>query len=276
MERIVLQPSSDALPQRGAGRLAGMVFAQLHRLIARGEYPQGCKLPPEGELALRFGVSRPVIREALQRLKDGGIVRSQRGSGSVVVRGEPPGRRAYPPVETVADLLRSYEFRIHVEMATAGLAAERRTAANLDEINRALDEAAAALQDGVFNLMADLNFAFHRGVARATQNSYYLATLEMIPNFVGFDRIATATVDPRNLAERMREVHDEHIAIFEAIRERDPMRARGLIEHHIATARDRVLARQRFDVGRAEGEDSRHAKLQIVAPKGREPQGGKE
>lgn len=251
MERSTQQPAAVGVPHRGGRRLAEMVFAQMHRLIGRGEYPQGCKLPPEGELATRFGVSRPVIREALARLKDGGYVRTQRGSGSVVVRGELPGRRTFPPVETVADLLRSYEYRIHVETATARLAAERRTAANLDELGRALDDAGLALADGVFHLMADLNFAFHRGVARATQNPYYLATLEMIPNFVGFDRIATATVDPGHLAERMAEVHDEHVAIFDAIRERDPQRASTLIERHIATARDRVLERQRFDVGRA-------------------------
>lgn len=241
-------PSTNGLARAapGAPRLAEMVHEQMHRLIARGEYPQGCKLPSEGELGARFGVSRPVIREALQRLKQDGYVRSQRGSGSVVVRGEPPGRRAYPPVETIADLLRSYEFRIHVETATAALAAERRTAANLDEIERALDEAGEALGNRVFHLMGDLNFAFHRAVARATQNPYYLATLEMIPNFIGVDRIALATVDASDLAARMTQVHEEHMTICAAIREREPERASAEIERHIVAARDRVLERQQF------------------------------
>lgn len=231
---------------RTSPRLAELVYAQMHRLIARGEYPQGCKLPPEGDLSSRFGVSRPVIRDALQRLKNEGYVRSQRGSGSVVVRGEVPGRRAFPPVRTIADLLRSYEYRIHVETATARLAAERRTQANLDELEQALEQAGEVLRSGELHLMADLNFAFHRGVARATQNAYYLATLELIPNFVGFDRIATATVDPAELAPRMAEVHDEHLSICAAIRERDPDRAAAEVARHIATARDRVLERQHF------------------------------
>jgi len=69
-------------------------------------------------VAAGFGVSRPVIRDALLRLKEAGFVRSQRGSGTIVVRGEAPGKHAYPPIRTVADLLRSYEFRITVETAT--------------------------------------------------------------------------------------------------------------------------------------------------------------
>ena len=103
----------------GARRLADIVYEQLFRLIARGEFPRDCKLPPEGELSRRFGVSRPVIRDALARLKEEGFVRSQRGSGTIVVRGEAAGMHAYPPIRTVSDLLRSYEFRITVEAATA-------------------------------------------------------------------------------------------------------------------------------------------------------------
>src|SRR3982750_3364634 len=123
--------ATDVAPVRVTRRLADIVHEQLFRLITRGEFPKGCKLPPEGELAGRFGVSRPVIRDALSRLKDEGYVRSQRGSGNVVVRGEAPGQQAYPPIRTISDLLRSYEFRITVEAATATMAAERRDAADL-------------------------------------------------------------------------------------------------------------------------------------------------
>ena len=52
---------------RAPRKLADIVYEQLFRLIARGEFPKGLKLPPEGALAQRFGVSRPVIRDALLR-----------------------------------------------------------------------------------------------------------------------------------------------------------------------------------------------------------------
>lgn len=236
-----------ARAQAGTPRLARLVYEQMHRLIRRGEFPQGCKLPPEAELCVRFGVSRPVLREALQQLADDGYIQSRRGSGSIVVRGKLPGLpHSLPPIRTIVDLLRSYEFRIHVETETARLAAERRTPANLDEIARALDEAGQALKDGTFRLMGDLNFAFHRSVARATQNAYYQATLEMTPNLIGQDYISQVALDKGELYERMSRLHDEHYSIFLAIRDRDRDRASAEIARHIRAARDRVLEQQEF------------------------------
>ena len=231
-------------PPRGARRLADIVHEQLFRLIARGEFPKGCKLPPEGELAGRFGVSRPVIRDALARLKDDGYVRSQRGSGNVVLRGEAPGQHAYPPIRSIADLLRSYEFRITVETATAAMAAERREPSDLADLERTLDRAAAALDNVVYHLLADLNFDFHRAVARATHNPFYLKTVEMIPNFIGAERLDLSTFGDQDMPERARRIHDEHVAIFAAIRRREPEHAVQCMESHIAAARDFVIDRQ--------------------------------
>ena len=234
------------MAQRPARKLADIVYEQVSRLIARGEFPKGLKLPPEGELATRFGVSRPVIRDALSRLKDEGYVRSQRGSGNVVVRGEAPGLVSYPPIRTVSDLMRSYEFRITVEAATASMAAQRRTNADLADIERTLARAANELDNGIYHLLADLNFEFHRAVARATHNPFYLKTVEMIPNFVGVDRLDLTAFGGEDLPERTQRVHCEHVAIFEAIRRQDPQHALAEMQRHIAAARDFVLERQAF------------------------------
>ncbi|MBN8477541.1 MAG: FadR family transcriptional regulator [Burkholderiales bacterium] len=220
---------------------------QLLRLIVRGEFPKDCKLPPEGALGERFGVSRPVIREALARLKADGYVRSQRGSGNVVVRGERAGRPAFPPIQTVTDLLRSYEYRVNVETATAALAAERRTTAEIDAMRRSLAKAESALDRKTLHLLADLNFEFHRGVARATHNPFYVTTLELIPNFVGAHRLDRVHSKDEPPLDGYRRVHEEHVAVFDAVVARDPDRARSEMEHHILAARDHVLAHQRFD-----------------------------
>lgn len=236
--------TSDApASARGVRRLADIVHEQLFRLIGRGEFPRGCKLPPEGELARRFGVSRPVIRDALAKLKEAGYVRSQRGSGTVVVRGEAPGA-AFPPIRTVADLLRSYEFRITVETATAAMAAERREPTDLDDLTRTLDRASDAIDHGVHHLLADLNFEFHRAVARATHNPFYLRTIELIPNFIGAERLDMTTFGDHDMAERVRRIHAEHLAVSDAIRRRDPEAAVAHMESHIAAARDFVVERQ--------------------------------
>lgn len=229
---------------RSPRRFADIVYEQLFRLIGRGEFPKGLKLPPEGALAERFGVSRPVIRDALSRLKDEGYVRSQRGSGNVVVRGAVAGATAYPPIRTVSDLIRSYEFRLTVEAATASIAAERRTAADLADIERTLARAENELEHRVYHLLADLNFEFHRAVARATHNAFYLHTVEMIPNFVGVDRLDSTAFEGEDLPQRTQRIHGEHVAIFDAIRRREPEHALAEMQHHIAAARDFVLERQ--------------------------------
>ena len=224
-------------------RLAELVQAQLIRLVDRGEFPRGCKLPTEGELSTRFGVSRPVLREALQALKDAGVVQSQRGSGTVVVRGAAPGVPMFPPVRTMADLLRLYDFRIVLEGAVAALAAEHHTRDTLAGIAGALRLAEEAARGDAPALLLDLNFAFHRAVARATQNPYHLATVESLPNFVGLVRLSTASFGP-DVAERARLVLEQHCVIFDAIRVRDAARARAEMESHIVAARDHVMERQ--------------------------------
>ena len=237
-----LAEATDQPPPRPP-RLADIVQAQLVRLIDRGEFPRGCKLPTEGELSARFGVSRPVLREALQELKDAGVLRSQRGSGTVVVRGAPPGTAQFPPVRSMADLLRLYDFRIVLEGAAASLAAEHHMPASLAEIADTLRRAEATA-NAAPALLLDLNFAFHRAVARATQNPYHLVAVKMLPNFVGVGQLNTSSFGDEDVAARARRVLGEHWVIYDAIRIRDAARAQAEMESHIVAARDHVMERQ--------------------------------
>jgi GntR family transcriptional regulator, transcriptional repressor for pyruvate dehydrogenase complex len=240
----MVDESAATLMQNGSQRLADVVYAQMVRLISRGEFPKDFKLPTEAELSARFGVSRPVIREALAQLRDEGYVRSHRGSGTVVIRGPRQAAVALPPVRTVVDLLRSYEFRITIETATAVIAAERRTDENIEEIRRILAEAKELLSEGLYDLLPDVNFSFHRAIARATQNPYYTHTLELMPNFVGRSTLDFAGPGGTQPAQRAERVHREHEEIFAAICVADPARARSEMERHILAARDMVLERQ--------------------------------
>ena len=228
---------------RGRGvRLAALVEEQLSRLIARGDFPRGCKLPTEETLCARFGVSRPVLREALAALGKAGVLRSQRGSGTVMVGGGTPDTAPFPPVRTMHDLVRVYEFRVAVEGASAALAAERHTPETLAFIAaslRAADRAAEAPPE----LAADLNFAFHRAVACASANPYFLAAIEQVPSFIGRDALHAASFGTEEHSLRAARVHAEHRRIHDAIRQRDAAAARAEMERHINAARDHVLAR---------------------------------
>ncbi len=236
--------AAPAAPARARPKLGTMVEEQLLRLIQRGEFPRDVRLPTEAELAQRFGVSRPVVREALAAMRDQGWIRSLQGSGSVVIRGPEVGGLAYPPIGTVGDLQRCLEFRVTVEAQSAALAAERRTPAALAEIERALDDADAAIRNGTPELGGDLNFAFHRAVARATGNPFFVATQEAIPNHVGGGRNGGRNLGHDDPVARLRAVLDEHRSIAAAIRERDVARSRALMTRHIDQARDEIFERQ--------------------------------
>jgi DNA-binding FadR family transcriptional regulator len=237
-------PADDAPGERTRRTLADRVCEQLRRLIERGEFPRDFKLPTEAELGTRFGVSRVVVRGALARLREEGYVRSLQGSGSVVVRGPEFGALVYPAVQTIGDLERLYEFRITVEAQSAEIAARMHTPETLELIEDALREADRMVEHGTPELAADLNFRFHRAVAQATGNPYFIFTLERIPNLIGVGRVQVRNFGLDDPVERLRGIGAEHWSIYEAIRSRDAQRARAEMESHIGAARKHIFERQ--------------------------------
>ena len=83
--------------------LAERVYHLIYSRIRNGTYPSNEKLPSENRLAEEFGVSRPIVRDALEQLREEGLVHSRQGAGSFVreVRTEPLG---FARVETIADM----------------------------------------------------------------------------------------------------------------------------------------------------------------------------
>ena len=241
---LAMEASPSPATELGRRKLADVLYKQLSRLIARGEFPRNCKLPPEGELAQRFGVSRPVIRAALARLREEGVVRSQRGSGTVVVAGTVASAIVFPVIQSVADLLRSYEFRITVEVAIVSIAAERRNASDIANMRNALLDAENAIGSQQYHRMPDCNFRFHRAVAMSTHNKFYMATLELIPELLNVDQLETSESGGIVRSERMRRVHEEHVSICDAICDGDPVLASSQMRGHIQAGCDFVLEQQ--------------------------------
>ena len=128
-------------PDNAAARrksLSEVVFERLHRAIKSGAYGPEEKLPTEHDLAAEFQVSRPVVRDALRKLREKRLIYSRQGAGSFVRQigmREPLG---FGQLENLADLRRCYEFRLVLEPAAAAMAAERHTEADLNTIEKAL------------------------------------------------------------------------------------------------------------------------------------------
>jgi GntR family transcriptional repressor for pyruvate dehydrogenase complex len=220
------------------GKLSGGIYEHIFERIVAGEFAMNARLPSETELARRLGASRPVVRQALARLREDGVIVSRQGSGSYVKRRPDGAILRFVPVSSIADIQRGFEFRAGLEGAAAALAAERWADADIVEIRSALAALDRCIAHGELGVEADVQF--HHAVARATHNPYHIAVQGALQAQIAFGMNLT-----RNLslgqAQRLRLVQDEHVAIVAAIEARDASRARAAMERHIDNARRRMF-----------------------------------
>jgi DNA-binding FadR family transcriptional regulator len=213
-------------------------------LIERGELSKGGRLPPESELADRFGVSRPVIREALSQLRVMGVIVSRRGSGSYVQkRADAPHRATnaigFGPVNSLAQVRQCYDFRTSVEGDAAYFAALNRTPEMLAEMRNALDRMEAAITQGAVGMTPD--FELHVAIARASNNEFYVAVMESMRTPIEFAINLARSLALTHPFDHLLTVQAEHVAMFEAIKVQDADAARLAMQTHIRNACSRVF-----------------------------------
>ena len=236
--------------ERGkATLLADFVFERLHRAISMGEYGEEERLPSENTLAGKFEVSRPVVRDALQRLREQGMIYSRQGSGSYVRAAGPKKSLAFQPLETIADLQRCYEFRLTIEPVAAALAAERRGAEDLAEIAAALQLMRDATERSSHR--EDADFGFHLAIAAAANNQYFETAMRALKDHIAIG-MKFHGLSLKAVRGGLDHVFHEHTAIFEAIRDRDPPAARAAMAGHVTGSRDRLFERRLLDLRRGE------------------------
>lgn len=208
--------------------------------IRAGQLQPGDKLPTEAAIMAAFDVSRTVVREAISKLQAAGLVETRHGIGTFVLGpGEGPAFKITPEqLSTLQDVIQVLELRIGLETEAAGLAAQRRSEANLAALREALDDVIAAVEAGQDSVAAD--FQFHVEIARATQNHHFadlMATLgaQIIPRA----RLEPAAdLDAGRLAY-MRRVNAEHESILDAIARQDADAARAAMRTHLSNSRER-------------------------------------
>ncbi|BAO89501.1 MULTISPECIES: FadR/GntR family transcriptional regulator [Caballeronia] len=226
----------EKIPPRA---LSDTVAQQLQKLIEKGSFAATGKLPTEAVLAQEYGVSRTVIREAISRLKNEGMVEPRQGSGVFIVEraGIRPLRIDYAQAAEPGAVVQILALRRAIEAEVASEAALRRTDDHLAAIESALgriDEAVRAGKDGVAE-----DVAFHREIANATGNPYFLKTLTFLNQYLEAGTLVTRGNEALR-EDFMRQVRDEHAAIVEAIRARDPAAARTAAQTHLINAARRL------------------------------------
>jgi len=170
MEPILIRP-----------RLTEQVAEHITRLIAGGQWPAGMVLPPEGDLAHQYGVSRTVIRECVRVLSSRGMVDVRQGRGTSV---QPPA--AWTVTEPLAllvqadraELLHWLEVRTILEVESAGLAAIRAADGDIATLQRAMVQLEETSADPDAFISAHLTF--HLGIAAATGNPALLRLLRPV------------------------------------------------------------------------------------------------
>jgi GntR family transcriptional regulator, transcriptional repressor for pyruvate dehydrogenase complex len=227
-------PDTATLAKRSVG-----IYERILELVIDGAFMLNSRLPSETELARQFLVSRPVVREALARLRDDGIVVSRRGSGSYVVRRPDSAVLRFVPITSIADIQRCFEFRLGLESAGAALAAARWERPELGKIKDALRALEACIAQGCLGVEEDE--CFHRAIAQASRNPYQISVQASLRENIATGMTVSRSLSLLRTQTRLRVVQDEHTAIAEAIEARDEAAAHAAMALHINNARRRMF-----------------------------------
>jgi DNA-binding FadR family transcriptional regulator len=222
-----------------SGRLSGVVYDRIVDMIATGAFPLNSRLPTEMELSERFEASRPVVREALQRLREDGLIVSRQGSGSYVKRRPEADVLQLAPVGSLADIQRCFEFRAGLEPAGASLAALRRDDGDLVRIDAHMRELERCLAEGHLGVEEDSNL--HDEIARSTHNQYHISVQASLRSHVIAGMNVTRSLSLRRSSAQLRAVQTEHETIVDAIRRQDSDAAFAAMRMHVLNARTRMF-----------------------------------
>jgi GntR family transcriptional regulator, transcriptional repressor for pyruvate dehydrogenase complex len=207
-----------------SGKLSDRVYEYILDQLIAGAFPVNSRIPTELELAGRLSVSRPVVRDALQRLREEGLLASRQGSGTVVLKRPDSAIASFAPISSIADIQRCFAFRYALEGEAAALAARQHDPGAIRRLANALAALQAAGTEG--------------RAAEAEDFDFHYAIREQIAAGIHINRGLTL-IRPRR--ERLLTVQKEHDAIYKAVAAGDEAKARQAMQRHIENARRRVF-----------------------------------
>jgi GntR family transcriptional repressor for pyruvate dehydrogenase complex len=220
-------------------RLHEQVAKQVERLIVNGVLKPGDRLPPERELAVKFGVGRSTVRDAIRTLEVIGILESRQGHGTVV-RDVSPDALVVPLAsllvrkrEMVAELL---DVRRMLEPGLAARAAANATAEEIAHLEDVLRRQADKLSRGEPAIEEDSEF--HYGIARAARNGVVLRVLDVLMDLLRESRTRSLQVPGR-----LERSYAGHRRVLRAIKRHDAKAAEGAVRQHLKEIEE-ILMRQ--------------------------------
>jgi GntR family transcriptional repressor for pyruvate dehydrogenase complex len=232
-----------------ADSLTHKLIDEIADMILDGGMSAGDRLPSMAELGERFGVSYTVLREALRVLEARGMVEIQHGKGTVVTL-DPSGAMAisFRSIGRMHDKPHEHlmEVRSILEVEIARLAAIRRHADDMRELEDAIANLAKSLGDPDAFVKADTQF--HYSVVAASHNPLLIKIMQSLREVQTHQWEATTRMREGDLEE----AYAVHRLVFESIRDRDPGGAVEAMRQLLAVASmdlQRLMSMQAKDGG---------------------------
>jgi GntR family transcriptional repressor for pyruvate dehydrogenase complex len=220
-------------------RLTDQIIDQLIAMVTDGKLKPGDKLPSETALMEQFGVGRSSLREAIGALSLIGMLTVRPGHGTHVAPSA--GDSFSKPLRWgmfVGWREKLHEFieaRINLEQTLVGLAAERVTEKDIEEIRRGLNLLKSPKLTKRRAIQADL--VFHMAIANASHNSVLSRFLEELRQ-----PVKNWMEQKASLFGGYDSVFEQHEAVFNAILARDPARAQKAMRKHLEAVGERLTA----------------------------------
>ncbi len=224
-------------------KLSDVILAQLEEMILEGSLQPGEKLLPERELAKQFEVSRPSLREAIQKLEVKGLVTRKQGGGTFVSKNilagleDPLFELMSQSNESQFDLL---EFRHGIEGMSSYYAAMRGTDADFTEIQAKHDNIGSAQLENDYRLEAQAIFDFYLAICGASHNAIILHLARSMSSLL----IDNIEQNLKVLAKRpdiFSQMADYRKRLLDAIVSGKPQKAWGASHRHLAFIEEVLL-----------------------------------
>jgi GntR family transcriptional repressor for pyruvate dehydrogenase complex len=214
-------------------RQAARIAREIQELIRRKRIGPWERLPTEHALARRFGVSRPIVREAIQALKATGVVESRPRVGLRVLPFDPGPHfdQIIPRIRTAEERADLYEFRCLLEPAVLRLVARRASPRQLEDLERLLRAPIPRGRDAVREGLAR-DVAFHEGLWKIAGNRFVWSLRGLLVRyFADLERHA----DGRLSEASARRTNAQHLAVIRALKAGDVSRAERLLVRNLRT-----------------------------------------
>lgn len=214
-------------------RLVDRVVNEIQNLIIENKLEPGMKLPPERDFAEQIGVSRTVVREAIQILEAKGLLEVKHGVGTIVCK--VGGDQIAGPLNILFQtqgitLDNLHQVRSILEVEIAGIAAMQRTPEEVASLRLVLANLEANMNDP--EAFANGDSAFHHAIAKLSHNPLLIMLLDSIGGVMREVRISVS-----NYPDLFNTVIPDHRQILASVEAKDPKQARDAMRKHLENAR---------------------------------------